>query len=109
MRRIRRSREHAARILRQKKGENDFEFVYNRDQQPYDVRFVQVVAPKGNNLRPIKPRADYPVARLYPDGSKKMIPWTPESLRKCFRHILAAWSHQQGGVWDLEIVKSVGR
>lgn len=73
-----------------------YEYLYQKVQQPFIVTFIQ-----DDSQRLV--RIDYPVARLFPDGTKRMVPWTVETLSKILRRRLEAFGREYGGVWRMEI------
>jgi len=82
-------------MRRLRKTKARYEYLYQKVQQPFIVTFV-------SDTRRI--RIDYPIARLFPDGTKRMVPWTVEALTKIMVRRLEAFSQEYGGQWRMEIV-----
>ncbi|MCP4996160.1 MAG: hypothetical protein GY934_20625 [Gammaproteobacteria bacterium] len=97
-RRLKRTREREWQI-QLAKGEKDFQYFW--DPQRELLLAFAVAELSGSRIR-----INYPVARLYVDGKKRMIMWTESTLRKALRGKLQEIRDLYGGPWSIRIEQS---
>ena len=91
----RRTRERAWQLDLQRGGK-DFRYFWHPQQE---LLIAHAVA----ELSGSKIRINYPVARLYKDGSKRAVLWTVKTLEKALRGKLQEIRDLYGGPWSIVI------
>jgi len=94
-RRVKRTREREWQLELQRGGK-EFRYFWHPQQELLIANAVAGIS--GSKIR-----INYPVARLYKDGSKKAVMWTEETLRKVLQGKLEEIRGLYGGPWSLEI------
>jgi len=89
------SRERARQRKAKLAGKESKEYVWDDKQELLIVHAV-------NDLG-ARTRVNYPVARLFGDGTKRLINWTKSTLQKALEGALVELAEKHGGKWHLEV------